>query len=303
MEIAIFRHAPDAKEIKKAMSTVFDDKGVPFKCQSDNGPPFQSEELKQFARKEGFILKHITPEWPRANGEVERFNRTLKATAQKGSIENKPIKEALQPFIRMYRATPHSTTGVSPYEALFGRKMKVDLPVLATESNAIDRNKVERGQDKMRERPGKSHKLSIGDMVLIRQPKRNKLTPAYDPSPAKVVEVKGSMVTARSDRKIVTQDGSRFKRIHKDDRLACLDNGDSSEDELRSHFGDNEEEGEHGNAGNNEDPHIDQPIAMTESQQQSSAESMTHHREPIASTRPQRTTAGVPPVRYRDYAM
>ena len=85
-EVALFRKAPDSKDVKTAMGLIFDDKGVPFKCQSDNGSPFQSDELKKFARKEGFILKHITPEWPRANGEVERFNRSIKAAVQKGKL-------------------------------------------------------------------------------------------------------------------------------------------------------------------------------------------------------------------------
>ena len=78
VEISIFRQPPDAKSTIKAMIHVFDSQGIPSTCQSDNGQPFASDEMKQFAGKEGFRLKHITPEWPRANGEVERFNKTMK---------------------------------------------------------------------------------------------------------------------------------------------------------------------------------------------------------------------------------
>ena len=152
------------------MSLVFDDKGVPFKCQSDNGSPFQSEELKRFSRKEGFILKHVTPEWPRANGEVERFNRSVKAAVQKGKLENKSIKDSIQPFLRAYRASPHSTTAISPYQAMFGRRMKIDMPLTPGDSSAICREDVERRQKKMAEQaPGKPHNLSLGDTVMVEQ--------------------------------------------------------------------------------------------------------------------------------------
>ena len=33
-------------------------------------------------------------------------------------------------FLMMYRSTPHSTTGVSPAELLFGRKIRTKLPQL-----------------------------------------------------------------------------------------------------------------------------------------------------------------------------
>ena len=149
-EVSVFRHAPNAGEVKTALDAAFDSQGVPFKIQSDNGPPFQSAELRRYTRKTGFILKHITPEWPRANGEVERFNRTMKAALQKGAIEKKPTKETLSTFLRAYRATPHSTTGVSPYEAMYGRKMKLDVPLAPTLCDTVDQQKVERSQEKMK---------------------------------------------------------------------------------------------------------------------------------------------------------
>ena len=34
----------------------------------------------------------------------------------------------LQVFLRLHRATPHASTGISPFEALTGRKMNIGLP-------------------------------------------------------------------------------------------------------------------------------------------------------------------------------
>ena len=47
-------------------------------AKSDNGPPFNSSAFQMFAQYLGFKHQRITPHWPQANGEVERFMRTLK---------------------------------------------------------------------------------------------------------------------------------------------------------------------------------------------------------------------------------
>ncbi|CAB4026070.1 putative protein K02A2.6-like protein [Paramuricea clavata] len=74
-EMAWFRNAPNANTTIAAMEKIFTNKGVPAVCQSDNGSPFQSKEMEQFSQSSGYRHHHITPEWPRANGTVERFNR------------------------------------------------------------------------------------------------------------------------------------------------------------------------------------------------------------------------------------
>ena len=85
--------------------------------------------------------------------------------------------------MRRYRATPHAVTGDSPFEAMYGRRMKIDLPLDAEEGKVVDRARVERSQAKMLSKKGKQHDLTVGDRVLTKQAKRNKLAPAYSPSP------------------------------------------------------------------------------------------------------------------------
>ena len=43
----------------------------------------------------------------------------------------------------------------------------------------------------------KQSKTTTGDNVLVKQPKKNKLTPPFNPTPGKVLKKKGSMVTVR----------------------------------------------------------------------------------------------------------
>ena len=51
-EMAWFRNAPNANTTIAAMEKIFTNKGVPAVCQSDNGSPFQSKEMEQFAQKQ-----------------------------------------------------------------------------------------------------------------------------------------------------------------------------------------------------------------------------------------------------------
>ena len=87
-----------------AMRSIFTDKGVPYVCQSDNGSPFHSEELKEFAKESGYYHHRVTPEWPGANGTVERFNRSVKEAVQSANIEGESLRSTAQNFIQMYRA-------------------------------------------------------------------------------------------------------------------------------------------------------------------------------------------------------
>uniref|UniRef100_H3A6Z3 Gypsy retrotransposon integrase-like protein 1 n=1 Tax=Latimeria chalumnae TaxID=7897 RepID=H3A6Z3_LATCH len=56
---------------------IFSEFGTPEIVKSDNGPPFHSREFKLFAKELGFHHR-ITPYWPRANGKVEQFMKTIK---------------------------------------------------------------------------------------------------------------------------------------------------------------------------------------------------------------------------------
>ena len=51
--------------------------GLPDTITSDNGPPFQSEEVKEYMERNGIKHHKITPLWPQANGEAEAFMKPL----------------------------------------------------------------------------------------------------------------------------------------------------------------------------------------------------------------------------------
>ena len=68
------------------LDKIFAEFGVPVFLKTDNGPPFNSHEFKTYASITGFRHRRITPLWPQANGETERFMHTVKKLEKKSKM-------------------------------------------------------------------------------------------------------------------------------------------------------------------------------------------------------------------------
>jgi hypothetical protein len=70
----------------------------------------------------------ITPLWPQANSEAERFMQPLNKAIRSAHAEGKQWTKHLYKFLLNFRTTRHATTGFSPSELLFNRKVQNKLP-------------------------------------------------------------------------------------------------------------------------------------------------------------------------------
>ena len=107
---------------------VFAHFGLPMTLVTDNGPNFTSREFKLFLEMNG--IRHITsaPYQPSTNGQAENAVKSFKNFLKHCAGEDWRIK--LDKFLFQYRVTPHSTTGVSPAELMFGRKLRTVLDLV-----------------------------------------------------------------------------------------------------------------------------------------------------------------------------
>ena len=83
-------------------------------------------------------------------------------------------------------------------------------------------------------RRAKDTDIVIGDDVLVKQVKRNKYTPGFDPKPLTVVGVNGTMVTAKLNDYIITRNILHFKKFWKKKstkRNICMNYDRESEDD------------------------------------------------------------------------
>ena len=198
--------------------------GTPETLMSDNGPPFNSAEFSKFARKLGFQHRKITPLAPWVNGTAERFMKNLAKVIQISQVEKKNWRHELTKYLRAYRATPHSMTGATPAELMFnGRCYGTNLPKVnlnpegtkeQQEARDVDqRNKLKMKHSADKPMYVKKSPIGVGDKVLLKQKKLNKLSTAYEAEPYIVDEVRGSQVMASNHIHSVTRHLNLFKRV------------------------------------------------------------------------------------------
>ena len=103
-----------------ALKSIFARHGIPEVLISDNGPPYNSSEMKAFASSYDF--QHITssPYYPQSNGQAERSVKTVKTLLESSND--------LSMALLSYRATPFPWCGLSPAELLMGRRIRTSVP-------------------------------------------------------------------------------------------------------------------------------------------------------------------------------
>ena len=118
-----------AGKVIPVLNEIFSVFGIPNALKSDNEPPFNSYDFKRFSIEQSFKHKKITPLRPRSNGMCERFMRDLGKVMRNSSTLKSDWETELIEFLRNYRDTPHSSTGVAPNKPMFQSKaMTSKLP-------------------------------------------------------------------------------------------------------------------------------------------------------------------------------
>ena len=176
---------PTRRKLKKIFATY----GVPKKVQTDNGPPFNSKEFKEFAAEAGFQHKTITSRHPKAQGQVERFNKLVNKSAVIANQESIDVKEATYDMLQAYRSTPHPATKETPYELMMNRQIRTKIEHFPISTSSKDKDvrikdskykeQVKKYHDKRRQT--REHKIKIGDAVVVKREKKRKVETPYEP--------------------------------------------------------------------------------------------------------------------------
>lgn len=198
--------------------------GTPQVLKTDNGPPWSSRYMTQFATYLGFTHRRVTPLWPQANSESERVMKVIWKTVQTAKINGHPMNQALTSMLRNYRVTPHTTTGIVPATLLFGRTLKVRIPerqISSIPNESVTHSQIKK--DRMNEyvscqRRTRDRSLRVGDLVLVKQQRISKSTSPYEPTPYIIISQKGTLISARStkDSRVITRNISFFKQVSPD---------------------------------------------------------------------------------------
>ncbi|XP_058828318.1 uncharacterized protein K02A2.6-like [Topomyia yanbarensis] len=115
-----------ARETVERLDKIFSRLGYLQTITLDNARQFVGTELEEYSKMKGIILLRSTPYWPQENGLVERQNRSLLKRLQINHALGRDLRE----YLLMYYTTPHSITGKTPTELLYGRTIRLKIPAL-----------------------------------------------------------------------------------------------------------------------------------------------------------------------------
>ena len=232
-------------KLQGRLEDIFALHGVPETITSDNGPPYQSQDWKEFAKQMGFKPIFVSPEHPEGNGVAKRFMATLVKTTHAAISENKDPKLEIKRRLLNYRNTPHPSTGKCPSQLMMGRAIRTRIPGMIKSIQAMTLQEARQKDIETRELRKKKYDkrktaqrktIKEGDQVLLSQ-RKSTVKPAYNPNPFIVQEVKGTQVIAQRGSSVKARNMGKVKLLRKrPERLQCsqsvnLPDAEESEDD------------------------------------------------------------------------
>ena len=98
---------------------------------SDQGSNLNSEVITSLRKQLGIERTRTTAYHPQANGQVERFNRTLESMLSKVISENQKDWDIHLPkALFAYRTAIHESTGFTPFLVNYGRSATLPIDVM-----------------------------------------------------------------------------------------------------------------------------------------------------------------------------
>ena len=194
---AIPLRSTTARAVATGLLEIFSRTGIPLQILSDQGAQFTGKVLQHLCEGLGIQQIQSTPYHPEGNGVVERMHGPLCAMLTKAAREGQDWVGQVPFALFALRAAPNRDTGFSPFELVYGRRVRTPLDVLHqgwTQDEFEGLNcsewadwlvsKLECWHDVMRERETEASKhrkidfdkkavcrvLEVGDLVLIRKP-------------------------------------------------------------------------------------------------------------------------------------
>ena len=115
-----------AQHTIEVMQDIFATHGFPQILVSDNGPQFTSKEFSEYLAHNDVLHRRSAPYHPSTNGLAENMVKNVKQWLSKQSWDVR-VGVALSEFLHTYHNVPHSTTGRSPAQIVFGRALHTRL--------------------------------------------------------------------------------------------------------------------------------------------------------------------------------
>ena len=121
----------DAPRVAEALWEMWSRVGIPAEMLTDRGTQFTSGVMREVERLLAIKGLKTTPYHAQCNGLVERYNGTLKNMLKKLTQEQPKQWDRYIPALCFaYREVPQESLGFSPFELLYGRRVRGPMSVL-----------------------------------------------------------------------------------------------------------------------------------------------------------------------------
>ena len=213
--VARFVKSTDINSVTTTLESVFEVLGNPASIRSDNGPPYNGAEWKNYCENQGINVEFSTPGHPQQNGLVERYMQLVNKIITIAVETNQDPEKLLREAVDAHNMATQRTTYIAPEVLLFGRSRRRKLPIVGRTAVLVNedelRSRDAEGKSKMRNREDKKRharetKLKVGDRVLLKRHLKAKDQTIFDPTHFQVLE------GASGDYKIRAPDGRTLKR-------------------------------------------------------------------------------------------
>ncbi|GBN00767.1 Pro-Pol polyprotein [Araneus ventricosus] len=159
-----------AKTTCDVLLKIFTATGFPEVICTDQGTNFTALLTKEFLKMIGAAPRFATPGHPESMGTVERWNKTLKEMLSKNIQDHGNDWDIHLPYLLFaYREVPHSTTGISPYQMVYGRLPRGPLALMrnfwTAKRNiplAVSRS-IEKYLENLRQNLERAHEIATGN--------------------------------------------------------------------------------------------------------------------------------------------
>ena len=151
------------------------------------------------------------PLHPRANRIFENFMRNLNKSLRITNMQKRNWKLALYNYLMAYRKSPNMSTKVPPALLLNNKIPRTNIPTANHEIDKPAHQKLEAHDKIMKDKMKKysdngyrtnNRQIQIGDHVLVKQLRLDKLTPPFNLDRYFVKRVKGRMATVERRNKV-----------------------------------------------------------------------------------------------------
>ncbi len=119
-----------ARSVADGLLEIFSRTGIPEKILTDQGSQFMGKVMSSLCELLGIDRVRTSPYHPQSNGVVERMHGTLKSVLGKSMSSEKDWVAFVPLCLFVLRQMPHADTGLSPFDLIYGFKVRTPLDVL-----------------------------------------------------------------------------------------------------------------------------------------------------------------------------